>query len=84
MKLGDKINTYEPTVALKLEEGTFRVNTPGGENLYVQCEPGELPRIVQWNDGMGSGKVFTITKITETGTNATVHNVQPFERQATG
>ncbi len=31
MKLGESIQTYNPTQALKREYGTFEVRTPGGE-----------------------------------------------------
>ena len=82
MKLGDSINTYDPSVELKWENGTYRVTTPGGEKLYLKCEPGEFPTIIGWGDPANQ-KVFLVTKMSEP-VNATAtgtEHITPFARQ---
>ena len=82
MNLGGSINTYDPSVELKGETGTFRVTTPGGEKLYVKCEPGELPTIIGWGDPANL-KVFLVTKMSEpVNANASgTEHITPFVRQ---
>jgi len=63
MKLGDSITTYNPTQALKREYGQFQVKTPGGEELFITCKPGE-PVTVEWGDN-GNKLPFVVTKISE-------------------
>jgi hypothetical protein len=67
MKLGDQIKTYNPTIELNGETGSFRVTTPGGENFYLRCEPGEPPTIVAWTDPAngGNNRTFLVTKMSE-------------------
>jgi hypothetical protein len=86
MKLGDSINTYDPTVELKGQAGTFRVTTPGGEKLYLRCEIGEPPTIIGWNEPgvYGTNRVFLLTKMSEPVNTAGNEHITPFVRQATG
>jgi hypothetical protein len=70
MKLGDQVKTYNPTIELNGETGSFRVTTPGGENFYLRCELGEPPTIVGWGDPANGGgnnpnRVFLVTKMSE-------------------
>jgi hypothetical protein len=65
MKLGESIQTYNPTLAVRREYGTFQVKTPGGEELFITCKPGE-PLAIEWPDsGNGNKYPFVVTKISE-------------------
>jgi hypothetical protein len=64
MKLGDSINTYDPTIELKGEFGTFRVTSPNGKSLYVRCGADSPPTIVQWGEPRNP-EIFTVTKVGE-------------------
>ena len=64
MKLGESINTYNPSLALKRETGTFHVTTPGGEELTVTCKPGESIAAIEWADPQNN-RPFLVTKISE-------------------
>jgi hypothetical protein len=83
MELGETINTYNPTIELTGENGTFKVTTPGRENFYLRCKTGELPTIVAWTDPAnpgGNNKVFVVTKMSERGT--TQEHALPFRQTA--
>lgn len=64
MKLGESIQTYNPTQALKREIGTFEVVTPGGEELTINCEPGQTLAGILWTNSENR-KPFFVTKIAE-------------------
>ena len=62
-QLGDSIHTYDPGVALRGENGTFRVTTPGGEELFITCTPGAIANL-HWADSENK-RPFLVTKISE-------------------
>lgn len=64
MKLGESIQTYNPTMVLKRETGIFHVKTPGGEELTVTCEPGETLGNIAWTHP-DKNNPFVVTKIGE-------------------
>ena len=64
MKLGDRINTYDPALALRGETGTYHVVTPGGEELMVTCEPGQSFGNIRWASHHNQ-RPFLITKVSE-------------------
>jgi hypothetical protein len=64
MKLGESIQTYNPTAALKREYGTFEVVTPGGEELTITCKPGDSIANIQWTN-TENRKPFLVTKVSE-------------------
>jgi hypothetical protein len=64
MKLGETIQTYNPTLAVKREYGTFQVKTPNGEELFITCKPGE-PVQLEWGDTGNNRLPFFVTKISE-------------------
>jgi hypothetical protein len=64
MKLGESIQTYNPTQALKREYGTFEVRTPGGEEITITCKPGDSMANIQWTESENR-KPFFVTKISE-------------------
>ena len=64
MKLGESIQTFNPTMAVKREYGTFQVKTPGGEELFITCKPGE-PIALEWGDTGNNKLPFVVTKISE-------------------
>jgi len=63
MQLGESINTYDPTEALREELGTFRVTVPAGAELVLTCKPGET--LVKWGDPHNRQQPFLISKISE-------------------
>jgi hypothetical protein len=92
MNLGDQINTYDPTLALRGENGEFRVTAQGGDKtlqLYLRCEPGEPPTIIGWGDPAnnvgGNNRVFLLTKVSEpvnVANNMPAEHVTPFRQTA--
>ncbi len=65
MDLGQTIQTYNPTQALKREKtGTFLVVTPGGEEIYITCRPGDSVANIEWADP-ANRKPFLVSKIAE-------------------
>jgi hypothetical protein len=65
VKLGESFQTYNPTLAVRREYGTFQVKTPNGEELYLTCKPGE-PVVIEWPDNGTANKLpFIVTKISE-------------------
>jgi len=79
LQLGESINTFDPGMALQGEVGTFEVTTPGGEQLYITCKPGDTVANIRWGD-VGNKLPFLVTKISEP---ATRESHQPL-RVATG
>lgn len=80
MKLGESIQTYNPTLAVKREYGTFLVKTPDGEELFITCKPGE-PMSIEWGDN-GNKLPFVVTKVSEPLNLTTTEHVAPI--RATG
>ncbi len=76
MKLGESIQTYNPTLAVRREYGTFQVKTPGGEELFITCKPGE-PVGIEWPDNTGNKLPFVVTKISEPLALTTMEHVAP-------
>ena len=64
MRLGEAINTYDPTLALQGEYGTFQVVTPGGEILLITCKPGQAFANIHWADPQNK-RPFLVTKVSE-------------------
>ena len=62
--LGESIKTFDPAVALRGQEGTFLVKTPGGEELLITCKQGNSISNVEWADHHNN-QPFMVTKITE-------------------
>jgi hypothetical protein len=81
MNLGQSINTYNPTIELLRETGTFKVTTPSGEKIYVACEPGGYPTVIQWSDA-DNRKPFLLTKMSEPVSGSGTEHITPFVRQA--
>jgi hypothetical protein len=81
MKLGESIQTYNPSMAVKREFGTFQVKTPGGEELFITCRPGEVLS-VEWGDTGNNRLPYVVTKISEPLTLTTTEHVAPI--RATG
>lgn len=64
MRLGQSINTYDPALALKGEQGTFQLVTPGGEELLITCTPEQSFGNVYWANQQNK-RPFLITKVSE-------------------